>query len=154
MEWAISKLDEDHRIMLPTSLVRHIQWISGGEPLNAWLLVGGPGRCRLLSPTEVDDDAYCQSLRAAVNVEADQPIDAVSEFRDEASVALGLRLLPIEISPRGPGWRLTIPKTLAAIMQIHPKESAIALLFSQKHIEIWTMDTLRSSVAVPLSELI
>src|ERR1019366_8244456 len=112
---------------------------------------GSPGRCRLLSSTDVEDDATCQILRATVDAETIQPTVAASEFRDEASVALGLRLLPIEITPRGPGWRLTIPKTLAAIMQIRPKESSVALLIAQPHIEIWTMETLRGAVDMPFS---
>jgi hypothetical protein len=154
MEWAISKVDEDQRILLPTSLVRHAAWIAGSESLNAWLLVGGPGRCRLLSPAEVDDDPRCQFIRTHVEAEAAQQTAAASDFRDEASVAMELRLLPIEISPRGPGWRLTIPKVLAAIMQIQPRASSVAVLLPQTHIEIWTMDTLRQAVSVPLSELI
>ena len=154
MECAISKIDEDHRILLPPSLLRHAEWITGNEPLSAWLLVGGPGRCRLLSSAEVEDDAGCRMLRASVDAGAAQSTAVASEFRDEASVALGLRLLSIEISPRGPGWRLAIPKTLAAIMQIQPRVSSVALLLSQAHIEIWTMETLRTAVAVPLAELI
>src|ERR1039458_170522 len=105
MECTIVKVDQDNRILLPQGLLRHAKWITGNEPLSAWLLVGSPGRCRLLSSTDVEDDATCQILRATVDAETIQPTVAASEFRDEASVALGLRLLPIEITPRGPGWR-------------------------------------------------
>jgi hypothetical protein len=79
---------------------------------------------------------------------------AATDFRDEASAILGLRLFSIEINAPGPGWRLTIPKPLAAIMQVRPKESTVAMLLSGGHIEIWTLDLIRASVRVPLSELV
>lgn len=78
----------------------------------------------------------------------------MAEFGDEASAILRLRLIPIEIAPPGPGWRITLPKTLAAIMQIRPKESTVAILFPEAHLEIWTMDLIRKSMSVPLSEFI
>jgi hypothetical protein len=108
----------------------------------------------LLSSDEVDNDASCRSLRATIDAELDRLTGSLLEFRDEASVALSLRLQPIEITPPGPGWRLTLPRALAAIMQIRPKESSVALLLFQEHIEIWTLETLRTSLAAPLAEII
>lgn len=148
------KVGRDYRIVLPQSLLRRAGWISGGEPLKAWLLVGGPGRCRLMSSAEFEKDPGCLSLQAAVEAEADHPAESGIEFRDETLVALGMRLFPIEIAPPGPGWRLTLPRTLAAIMQISPQVSSVALLFADEQMEIWTLETLRASVAPPLAEII
>lgn len=154
MECTVLKVDQDYRIFLPQAILRRVGWILGDAPLSGWLLMGGPGRCRLLSSAEVDSDASCRSLQVAIGEELELPADGVLEFRDEASVVLGLRLQPVEITPRGPGWRLTLPRVLAAIMQLRPKESSVALLFFQEHIEIWTLETLRASLTVPLSEFI
>jgi len=129
-------------------------WIKGAEPIQAWLLLGGIGRCRLLAPQEVEADPRCRSLRLRNETEEAPIAGHISEFEDDASAILGLRLLDVEITPRGPGWRLTLPKILIAIMQIRPKESTVALLLSHGHIEIWSMDALRTSVAIPISELI
>jgi hypothetical protein len=107
----------------------------------------------LLSSTEFDRDPGCRSLLATV-AEIDQQTGSLIEFRGDPSVTLGLRLQQVEIAPPGPGWRLTLPKTLAMIMQIRPKEGSVALLLVQEHIEIWTVETLRASMAVPLTEII
>ncbi len=154
MECAIQRVDQDNRILVPQSALKHVTWIAGSQPLKAWLLVGSPGRCRLISQGEFEDDASCQSLRASIEAEKARPIGSIIEFRDEAFVALELRLIQIEITPPGPGWRLTLPKALTAIMQIRPKESSVAVLLRQAQIEIWTLDTLRASFGVPLVELV
>ena len=154
MECTVLKVDQDYRIILPLARLRRAGWAPGSEPLKGWLLIGGPGRCRLLSSAEFESDPGCLSLRAAIDAEPDRPAGSLIEFRDEASVVLGLRLQPVEIAPPGPGWRLPLPRSLAAIMEIRPKESSVALLFIQDHIEIWTLETLRASVSTPLTEII
>jgi hypothetical protein len=108
----------------------------------------------LLSSHEVENDASCQSLRAAINAELHRPTGNLLEFRDETSTVLDLRLQAVEITPPAPGWRLALPRVSAAIMQIRPQESSVALLLIQEHIEIWTMDVLRESVTTPLAEII
>jgi DNA-binding transcriptional regulator/RsmH inhibitor MraZ len=153
MECTILKVDEDYRILLPQSLLKRAGWTVGEEPLKGWLLVGGLGKFRLLSSAAFERDPGCRSLLATI-AEIGQPTGSLIEFRDEASVVLGLRLEPVEITPRGPGWRLTLPRALAAIMQIRSKESSVALLLLQEQIEIWTLETLRASMTVPLSEFI
>jgi hypothetical protein len=49
---------------------------------------------------------------------------------------------------------LTLPKAIAAIMQIRPGESELAVWFLHGHIELWTIETLRSAVTTPLTEII
>ena len=110
MECTIVKVQKDYRIFLPEPYLAGTGWTLGDEPLKGWLLVAGPGRCRLLSSAEFDGDPACKSLLSAIDAEIDRPADNAVELRDAESVALGLRLIPIEISPPGPGWRLTLPK--------------------------------------------
>jgi hypothetical protein len=47
-----------------------------------------------------------------------------------------------------------LPRSIATIMQIRPGESDIAAVFLQGHIELWTIETLRSSVTTPLTQII
>jgi hypothetical protein len=154
MNCAILKVDQNHRVFLPETDLKGAGWVLGDVPLRGWLLVGGPGRCRLLSSAEFDGDPSCLSLRAAIDAAIGNPVKNAIEFPDEASAALSLRLFAIEVAPPGPGWRLTLPRPLAAIMQIRPKESSVALLHFQKYLEIWTLEALRASLAVPLAEMI
>jgi len=148
---AVSK---DLRINLPQSLLQRVGWITGKQPVNGWLLVGSPGRCRLLSTSEVDDDPSLKSLQDRIAAELNAATTDALEFRDETSVALALRLAPVRIAPPPPGWRLALPGLIAAIMQIRAGESEIGALFVDGHIELWTMETLRSSVSTPLTEFI
>ena len=154
LECSILAVGKDLRVKLPQSMLQRTDWIAGEEPVNGWLLVGGPGRCRLLSAAEVDHDPSYQALRARIAAELAAPNANALEFHDEVSVALALRLVPVRIAPPKPGWRLTLPGPIAAIMQIRPGESDIAALFLQGHIELWTIETLRSAMAVPLTEII
>jgi hypothetical protein len=154
MEFTVAKVEKDYRIFLPQPVLKCAEWISGNRRLTGWLLVGDQGRCRLLSPAVVDNDADYRSLRTAISTEHEQPEGGPLEFREEASMALVLRLQPVDVAPPGPGWRLTFPKVLAAIMRIRAKEDSVALLYSPGHVEIWSLDTLRASVSTPLSDLI
>jgi len=153
-ESSILSVDKSYRIKIPESLVRRVGWITGDKPHAGWLLMGGPGRCRLLSAGEVDNHPDLQSLRARIEAELNTPSTNAFEFHDEASVGLALRLVPVQITPPEPGWRLTPPRPIAAIMQIRPGESDVAALFFQGHIEIWTIETLRSSVSTALTQII
>lgn len=150
----ILRVDKYYRTMLPQSLVRRVGWVTADQSHNGWLLMGSPSRCRLLSATEVDNNPKFQSLRARITAELNAPITDALEFSDEVAVALALRLVPVEVTPPEPGWRLTLPKPVAAIMQIRPGESDVAALLVQGHIEFWTMELLRSSVTTPLSQII
>lgn len=150
----IAKVDKSYRIVLPVALSQQAAWIVGDVPLFGWLLMGNPGRCRLLSPAEVENDTAIQSLRARIDAELSTVGSSMLEFHDEPSLALALRLVQVRIAPPDPGRRLTLPKAIVAIMQIRPGESEVALWFLHGHIELWTIETLRSAVTTPLAEII
>jgi len=152
-ETSIVAVGKDLRIKLPESLLRQVNWIVGKQPVNGYLLVGSLGRCRLLPTTEVDNDPNLQALRTRIAAELSTASSAL-EFRDEAAVALPLRLVQVRITPPPPGWRLALSGPIAAIMQIRPGESEIATLFVQGYIELWTIEMLRSSVSTPLADII
>lgn len=154
LEFSILRVEESYRIRLTQPLIRRVAWITGAEPVSGWLLMGDPGRCRLLSASEVGSDPHLQSLKMRIIAEANTRSTNLLDFHDEFSVALAVRLLEVQITPPEPGWRLTLPRPIAAIMQVRPKESDVAGVFFQEHIEIWTVETLRSSVARPLTEIL
>ena len=149
----IVKLEKSYRIVLPVALLQQVAWIAGDDPLFGWLLMGNPGRCRLLSPAEVENDTATQSLRARIDAEL-STVGSMVEFHDETSLALALRLVQVRIAPPEPARRLTLPKAIAAIMQIRPGESELALWYLHGHIELWTIETLRSAVTTPLTEIL
>lgn len=152
IEFAILRVDRSYRVVLPQSLVQQMGWITGAS--GAWLLLGSPGRCRLLSEDAVANSKEFQSLQERIASEASAQASSGLEFQDDSLVALSVRLAKIQISPPGPAWRLTLPKYIAAIMQVRPGESDVAAGLIQGHIEIWTIETLRSSVSTPLIEII
>jgi hypothetical protein len=153
-EYNILRVEASYRIRLPAPLLRRAGWLAGDQPLDGWLLVGSPGRCRLLSVSEVENDANFQALLARISAELGTASTNSLAFHDEPSVALALRLLPIQITPPEPGWRLTLPRPIAAVMQITPGKSDIAALVFQGHIELWTIETLTFAMSTPLSEFI
>lgn len=154
MESSAVAVGKDLRIKLPQSLLQRLGWITGKQPVSGWLLVGSPGRCRLLSTAEVDDDPSLNSLKDRIVADLNAVTTDALEFQDEVSVALALRLVPVRIAPPPPGWRLALPGLIAAIMQIRPGESEIAALFIHGHIELWTIEALRSSMTTPLTQII
>ena len=103
MECAIQRVDQDNRVLIPQSALKHVIWIAGSEPLKAWLLVGSPGRCRLLSNAEFEEDAGCQSLKASIEAEETRPAASIMEFRDDALVAFRTQARSGRNCPTRPG---------------------------------------------------
>jgi hypothetical protein len=101
----------------------------------------------------VDNDTDLKSLRAQIAAELNIPTSTALDFRNEASATLPLRLLAVQITPPDPGWRLTLPRPVATIMGVRPGESELAGLLIQNHIEIWTIETLRSAMNIPLHQI-
>jgi|SRR5271170_2492331 len=153
-EFSILRVEESYRIRLPQPLLRRLGWVTGDEPVSGWLLLANPGRCRLLSASEVEEDPDLKSLLARIAVESGLGLKSALEFHDEVSVALTTRLMPVQITPPDPGWRLTLPRPIAAIMRVRPKESDIAARFIQNHIELWTIEMLRSAVSPSLLDIL
>jgi len=138
---------------LPQPLVKRVGWITGDQPIEAWLLMGSPARCRLLSTADVEKTPEWQSALYRISA-LDEPTSPAIEFDDDASVGLALRLAPVQITPPKPGWRVTLPRMIAAIMRIRPEESDLAALFLNGYIEFWTMEAIRSSITVPLVDVL
>jgi hypothetical protein len=154
-EASILAVEASYRIRIPQPLCKRIDWIVGEQPLAAWLVLADSRRCRLLSSIEVASGSDLQPLKARIADELSARNTGILEFQNEISVALTLRLVEIQLTRHETsGWRFTLPRTIATIMQVRPSQSEVAAIFVQDHIEIWTIEKLRSAVDVPLTEIV
>ena len=154
IEYYIVRVDTSYRVRLPVTLLKQGGWATNTQPIEACLLVGAPGRCRLLPAPELKNDPALQKLQARATAELTSRNANSLVFGDDSSVALALRLQLVKLFPFETAWRFTLPRSLAAVMQIMPGKSDIAALFLQGHIELWTIATLASAMSTPLTELI
>lgn len=154
MEHAIAKVERDYRVFIPRSLLAGVGWPKDDPESGAHLLVGGQGRCRLLSRQEVRGDPICQRLRERVAADLAEPVAGPTSFRDDAVSVMDLRLLSVDLIPHSSGYRLTLPKLLAGILRVQPGEDHVALLACEGHLEIWALEALREAVNVRLEELL
>lgn len=153
VECLVVAVDKSYRITLPQPFVQRVGWIAGGQPVEAWVLLGNRGRSRLLSSAEAINDPDVQALQEKIAETSVQNLSLL-EFQDEDLAVLPLRLLQVQIRRRGQGWRLALPTPIAAIMQIRPAKRGIAALFLQGHIEFWAMEALRAAGSKPLTEIV
>ena len=151
----ILDVEASHRIRLPQPLCSQFDWIAGEKAIAAWLLVATSDRCRLFSAVEVDSEADMQLLKTRIAEELSARYTGALEFQNATSVTLTLRLVEIQITHHETsGWRLTLPGPIAAIMQLRAGDSSVAALIVQQHIEIWTIQMLKSSANVPLPDIL
>jgi hypothetical protein len=151
---SILTVEASYRIRLPQPLCNRVGWIVGDEPIVAWLLMGSSCRCRLFSGAEVDSDPDLRSLKDRIAEELKAAYDSPIEFQDVTALTLTLRLAQVQIKRHETsGWRLTLPRPIAAIMQLRPGESSLAVLIVQDHIELLTIEVLRASANAPLTNL-
>jgi hypothetical protein len=151
---SILAVEASYRIRLPQPLCKRVDWIIGNGPVAGWLIVGSPARCRLVSSAEADTDPDLQSLKTRI-AEESRAESGLLEFRDEALEALSLRFTQIHITRhKTSGWRLTLPRHVAAIMKLRAGESDVAARLVQGHIEFWTIDLLVSSMSTPFLQII
>jgi hypothetical protein len=148
------RVDESNRIVLPPQFTARVDWIAGEQALDGWLLVGSADRCRILSNEELGSDSELQKLQARITDEINAPIESLLDFREVEATALPLRLAPIEIKRHSTRWRLVIPQVVAVAMKIQPAQSDLVTLFLDGHIELWTVDTLRTAFNYSLAQLL
>ena len=138
-ETNILTVEASYRIRLPQPLCKRLSWINGDQPLTAWLLLGGPGRCRLLSAAEVERDTALQSLKVRIAEELDAGSTNALEFQGEVSVALIVRLVEVQLTHHGEiRMAMTVPaqaycghNATAAV-----REQPCGAFFLQGHIEL------------------
>jgi hypothetical protein len=150
----VLSVEESYRIRLPQPLCQQVDWITGRE-ITAWLLLCTSDRGRLLSTSETENDPNLKLLHTKITEKAAEGAARSFEFQDAASVVLRLRLLQIQlVRHETSGWRLTLPRPIAAIMRLRPGESSLVALIVQDHIELWTVEALRSAANLPFPDIL
>jgi hypothetical protein len=147
-------VDKSGRVVIPQPFCDKVGWITGGSPIEAWLLMGEMGRLRLLSQEEVSGDPEIASIRSQISATADETKGGVLDFEDAPLVALAVRLVDTLLSPPPPGWRLTLPKVLLDILQISRAESQVVMTMSKGYIELWTTEVWNAAVSTPLDQIV
>ncbi len=109
----------------------------------------------MLPSAEVDASPELRALAARIAEQASDRSSSIVEFHDEASVGLTQRLVEIQMTKHTTsGWRFTLPRVVAAIMQLRPEASELAVLLVQGRVELWTLETLRAAVSQPLPDIL
>jgi len=143
---------EGDRIRLPSRFVKSAK-LMGRGPIDCWLLVVTPGRYRLLKQSAEDPSGALARIRDQIE-EIVAPGDLLEGTEDNGHAAIPSRLIPCVATPRGPGWRVNVPKEAKGLASDGDKARFVFLLVVAGFVEIWFPDTLRQAVSVPISELL
>jgi hypothetical protein len=141
---------EDGRIRLPQHLASHLGWLQGSEVLDVWLLVAELGRYCILLEQDFERNERLRELRervySAEEINANEALIATAE-----TASWSARLLPTVVSPRGPGWRLSVPAEVPPAGLTEEGE-VIYLTASRDRLEIWSRKRLEELLQVPISK--
>jgi hypothetical protein len=148
---AVAKFEGD-RIRIPTNLVEPAG-LAGKLPIDFWFLVVSPGRYRLLKrPTSSTRGDLPKIIRKIEEV--GESGDVLDGTDSNAEAAIAARMVPCVASPRGPGWRIDVPKVIRKLAYEREESSYVYLLMVAGFVELWFPDTLRCALSVPISELL
>jgi hypothetical protein len=147
---AIAKFERD-RIRIPADFVEAAR-LSGEVPIQFWLLVISPGRYRLLKRTIPTGTGDVQRVVSLID-EVKEPGGELDGTDNNTEAAVVGRLIPCVASPRGPGWRIDIPKVIKKLTSEKEAPSFVFLLIVAGFVELWFPDTLREAMSVPISQL-
>jgi len=144
--------DVDNRITVPKELCDCVPWLQGTEELEAWILLIAPGRYRLLSDEQVQNDPQLEPVRSLLlggrSASLVEPTFAL-ESRRAVIVA---KLLKAKIAPYKPRWRITFPKAFSVFVPPDCDPKAFSILFClEGYLEIWYTDVLRKEVFLSLN---
>lgn len=141
----------DGRIPIPQKFSDRVRWISGTEQLRVWLLMLLPGRFRLLSDSQVQGDGTLSEIRSAIMDGPAELAGSAVGFESSERAAMIGRLIPVNLAPPGPCWRLTLPKP---VLPDDKDRRRFVFLFSLGYLEIWLLDVYKAAQALPLDSVI
>ena len=139
------KADFAYRILLPKNLSARIPWLHEKDRLEAWLFLISPGRFRLLSDDDVQNDSRLEPVRSLI---LNGPSAAVepSTADEAASAAIVACLFPTSLTRPKTGWRLSVPRPADALVpKNYGKEISITYSF-EGYLEIWYTEVLHAAV--------
>jgi hypothetical protein len=115
-----------------------------------WLLVAELGRYCILLEQDFERNERLRELRervySAEEINANEALIATAE-----TASWSARLLPTVVSPRGPGWRLSVPAEVPPAGLTEEGE-VIYLTASRDRLEIWSRKRLEELLQVPISK--
>jgi hypothetical protein len=136
------------RIPVPAHLIKLAtrSQLTGKALTECWLLVIKPGRYRLVvEKSDVED-----ILQQIGDTQA--PGDVLEGVQDDAGDSVSARLIPCTASPRGPLWRVHVPKEARGL--VVGEKAFVYLLIRAGYLELWFPDVLRAALSKPLSEVV
>ncbi len=143
---------ERDRIRLPAHFVE-LARLAGKVPIDLWFLVITPGRYRLLNRQPSVSAGELSAIIRHVQ-EVQRPGDVLDLTDGNAEAALAGRLIPGVASPRGPGWRIDVPKVIKTLASEKAEPQFAYLLVVAGFVEVWFPETLREAMSVPISDLL
>jgi hypothetical protein len=139
------------RLALPKQLSSRIPWLSGDQPLKAWLVLISAGRYRLLSDDQVGENPHFESLRSLIMGTSAGGASDPAIAQEDARSALTARLLSVVVSPPKPAWRVSLPKAIKIFEPPNCDTNDFTILLAADgHWEIWYTDVLRAAAFLPL----
>lgn len=143
---------EGDRIRLPAQFVE-AAGLAGKEAIHFWLLVVNPGRFRLVKQTGAAPIGDLSRIIRHIE-QTKEPGDVLDGIDSNADAAIGARLIPCVVSPRGPGWRIYVPKEVKRLGPGSEEPSFVFLLIVAGFVELWFPETLKRATSVPFSEIL
>jgi hypothetical protein len=138
------------RIRLPVHFVKQAGLIKN-TPVDCWLLVVTPGRYRLLTQAEKEATEDLSEIHDRVK-EVTASADVLDWTENNPQDAIPARLIACVATPRGPGWRIQIPKVLIKLAGEKENPSHVFMMTVAGYVEIWFPETLRAATSVPISK--
>ena len=150
-DFTVVKFERD-RIRLPPRFVREAR-LAGVQKIKCWLYVIKAGGYRLFTPETPDEDGELAELLER-HGEIAEPSGPFEGADNDEQAAIRAKLIPCAASPRGPGWRVDIPKEARALARDGTTAASVFLLIVAGHVEIWFPQALQQAVSKPLSALL
>jgi hypothetical protein len=136
----------DDRISIPKHFSDRLKWIQGTE-VQGWLYLVEPGRFRLLSDEEVQNDPQLDPVRLTITQETFSQRNPASYAERSTDAAIAARLFPMIMKFHTGGWRIPFAEEWRALAPPDSNPRAISFLFSPEgYLEIWYTDTLRKAL--------
>jgi len=139
------------RVRLPADFRGRLDWLPGSGKVGAWLFIVQSGRCRLLSPANIESSPRLRALRQgfADVSDAAEP----DEIESAEEVALGARLFETSLESHRGGWRLTLPSEVRHLLDSSDEGRFVFLTFSLGFLEIWAKEFLFNHLRLPLDHV-
>jgi|SRR5580704_13895799 hypothetical protein len=136
---------EGERIRLPDRFA-DVARLSGPNPLSRVLLVIKPGAFRLIDPPEESSQQQDFDSMLTKWDEAAAAAGPLEKIDSDKWAAIRASLIPCVLSPKGPGWRVQIPK-VARMLAPPGDHSGVFLAIVAGYVELWFPDVMRQALS-------